>query len=277
MNEGMKGKGLSTEIAVNIFNQNAEYYKSISEEEPEFDLIGLYFGEDYKINDRIVIHQPTLQDVINLGEKKFYAAIAPFTTNTTSFRVQLWEMGIDWNKISDFELFSLLLKTVSLEQTSIFFGDLDFSSFDLVGLANEDKDPIPILYSKKMNMEISEETYLKIRKYFCFMFDITLKNEFIKGRSFKEETIAKERAEEAKRRAEMKGSSLIQMISFALNHPGFKYKKNELREVTYVEFIDSIKRLQIYEATRALMQGSYSGFCDTSKIPKDSFNFMRSV
>lgn len=277
MNEGMKGKGLSTEVAVNIYNQNAEYYKSISEEEPEFDLIGLYFGEDYKINDRIVIHQPTLQDVINLGEKKFYAAIAPFTTNTTSFRVQLWEMGIDWNKISDFELFSLLLKTVSLEQTSIFFGDLDFSSFDLVGLANEDKDPIPILYSKKMNMEISEETYLKIRKYFCFMFDITLKTEFIKGRSFKEETIAKERAEEAKRRAEMKGSSLIQMISFALNHPGFKYKKNELREVTYVEFIDSIKRLQIYEATRALTQGSYSGFCDTSKIPKDSFNFMRSV
>ena len=67
------------------------------------------------------------------------------------------------------------------------------------------------------------------------------------------------------------------MISACVNHPGFKYKKNELREVGYVEFFDSIKRLQIYEVTKALTHGSYSGFCDTSKIPKEDFNFMRNV
>ena len=277
MNEEVKGRGLSTDVAVNIFNQNTEYFKALAGEELEFDLLRLYFGEDYKINDRIIIRQPTLQDVIDLGEKNFYAAIAPFTTNPTSFRVQLWDLGVDWNKVSDFELFSLLLKTVSVNQTSIFFGDVDFGTFDLVGLPNGDEKPTPILYSEKMDMEIDEETYLKIRKYFCFMFDVTLKNEFVKGRSFKEEIIAKERSDEAKRQAENKHSPLIQMVSFALNHPGFKYKKNELREVTYVEFLDSIKRLQIYEATRALTQGSYSGFCDTSKIPKENFNFMRSV
>lgn len=277
MNEDVKGRGLATDVAVNIFNQNADYYKAMSGEELEFDLLRLYFGEDYEINDRIKIKQPTIQDILNMGEKTFYATIAPFTTNPTSFRVQLWDLGVDWNKISDFELFSMLIKTVSIENTSILFGDLDFGTFDLVGLPNGNEDPIPILYSEKMDMEIDEETFLKIRKYFCFMFGVTLKNEFVRGRSFKEEVIAQDRAEEAKRQYEMKGSSLVQMISFALNHPGFKYKKNELREVGYVEFMDSIKRLQVYEATRALTQGSFSGFCDTSKIPKEEFNFLRSV
>ena len=143
---------------------------------------------------------------------------------------------------------------------------------------NEQNEIIPVLYSQKMGFEIDNETFEKIRKYMCFMFDVKLEKEIVKSKSLAAEIIAKERADIAKKNAELKGTtSLIQMISFALNHPGFKYKKDELREVGYVEFVDSIKRLQVYEATKALTQGSYSGFCDMSKIPKEEFNFMRKV
>ena len=41
--------------------------------------------------------------------------------------------------------------------------------------------------------------------------------------------------------------------------------------------MDSVQRLQIYESTHALMSGMYSGFCDTSKISKEQFNFMREI
>ena len=51
-----------------------------------------------------------------------------------------------------------------------------------------------------------------------------------------------------------------------LNHPGFKYKKSELKEVGIVEFMDSVKRLQTYESVKALMSGMYSGMIDTSKM-----------
>lgn len=277
MVKGLNGKGLSSFDVESIYQQNIDYYSAISNEVPNFDLLRLYFGEDYKVNDKIIIRQPTIQDILDMGEKNFYATIAPFTTNPTSFKVQLWDLGIDWNKISDFELFSLLIKTVSVEQTKILFGDFDFGSFDLVAKIDENGNSIPVLYSQKLNLEIDETIYLKIREYICFMFGIKLENEYIKGKSLKGEVIAKARADMAKNLAETNGSSLVQMISFALNHPGFKYKKDELRKVGYVEFLDSIKRLQIYESTRALTQGSYSGFCDTSKIPKEEFNFLRSV
>ena len=276
--DGLNGKELQSDFISDMFKQNVEYYKKIAGEEPEFDLLKLYFGEDYIVNEHIIIRQPTIQNIIDMGEKEFYATIAPFTSNSTSFRVQLWDMDIDWNEISDFQLFAMLIKTVSLEKTKILFGDIDWNSFDLLAKYDEQEDiAVPILYSQKHGFEIDEKTYLRIRKYLCFMFGIKLENEFCKGKALKEEIISKARADMAKREAEMKGSSLVQMISFAVNHAGFKYKKQELREVGYVEFLDSIKRLQIYESTRALTQGSYSGFCDTSKIPKEEFNFMRDV
>lgn len=277
MIEELKGKELSSQDIEGLYQQNIDYYKSQIGDIPEYDLLSLYFGEDYIVNDRITISQPTIQNIIDMGERKFYATIAPFTTNTTAFRVKLWDIGIDWNDITDFQLFSVLIKTVTVDQTRILFGDLDFSTFDLVAKLNENKEPIPVLYSDKYKMEINEETYLKMRSYLCFMFGVKLENEFIKSKSLRVEVIAKARADEMKAMAESKGSSLVQMISFALNHPGFKYKKQELRNVGYVEFLDSIKRLQVYEATKALTQGSYSGFCDTSKVPKEQFNFMRSI
>ena len=72
-------------------------------------------------------------------------------------------------------------------------------------------------------------------------------------------------------------SSLLPLISSLINHPGFKYNLEELKQVGICQFYDAIQRLQIYEGTRALLQGSYSGFCDTSKINKEQFNFMRNI
>lgn len=39
----------------------------------------------------------------------------------------------------------------------------------------------------------------------------------------------------------------------------------------------NLQRLQIYESTRALYGGMYSGMCDLSKVDKNEFNFMRDV
>ena len=62
-----------------------------------------------------------------------------------------------------------------------------------------------------------------------------------------------------------------------VNHPGFKYKTNELKEIGIVQFMDSVKRLQTYENATALIKGSYSGFVDTSKIDKEQFNWLKDL
>jgi hypothetical protein len=72
-----------------------------------FDKLRLFFNEPYIIDiegcDGVIeLVQPTIGDIIRLGEKRFYATLNVFTTNTTAFRLQLWEQGKDWNTISEF-------------------------------------------------------------------------------------------------------------------------------------------------------------------------------
>ena len=67
------------------------------------------------------------------------------------------------------------------------------------------------------------------------------------------------------------------IISSLINHPGFKYKLKELKEVGVAEFYDYVKRLQVYEQSTALMKGMYSGFVDSSKLKPDDYNFMREI
>ena len=206
-------------IVKNAIEQQLNNEQTVEEEKLDFNPLRVYFGDDYVVNDRIIIHQPSIQDFIDAdNESDIYHVIAPFVSNTTGYRVQLWDMGIDWNKISNLELFSMLIKTIDFKYSQLIFGDINFSTFNLYEKTVDD-NKVLTLYSPKMDLEIDEETMNKI----C------------------------------------------------------KYKKNELREVGYFEFMYNIQRLQIYESTRALFGGMYSGMCDLSKVDPKEFNFMRDV
>lgn len=259
----------------------------------DFDELKMYFGEDYWVTDKICIHCPTIGDILEFGDTKFYSILNLFCANPTFLRLQLWRMGIDWNNISDFDLFSqIIAPSITPRSTILLFGDLNFSWFryfynnkkecnELIYIPH-DKNNNPISIDYEETIIIDEIIYKKIIKYLCVMFNLTFKTEHAKNRATKEAIIwedeMNEKTEKQKRHEkEYSKSFLLPLISSVVNHPGFKYKTNELKEINIVQFMDSVKRLQIYESTRALLQGSYSGFCDTSKLPKEEFNFMREI
>lgn len=266
-------------IIQNTIENQLNNEKVVEIEKLGFNPLRMYFGDDYVINDKIVIHQPSIQNFIDAeNESDIYNVIFPFISNTTGYRVQLWDMGIDWNKISNQELFSVLIKTIDYKYSKIIFGDIDFSTFNLYETQNGD-EKVFTLYSSKMELEIDEDVMNKMCKYIQFMFNsFPPEEEFTSSKTLKQELINNDRQKQLLRKKNTDGSqSLLSMISFYLNHPGCKYKKNELREVGYFEFMYNIQRLQIYESTRALFGGMYSGMCDLSKIDKNEFNFMRDV
>lgn len=249
----------------------------------EFDRLKMYFGEPYKVKcdvGEIIISIPTIGDILQFGEKEFYYMLKIFVSNPTSYRLQLWDMGIDWNKISDYELFCMLIKGLDTEATKLLFGDVNFQSFDLYNKKLDGSDEqILTLYSKEQNIEITEDTYRCIAEYLRLMFNIYPKVEKAKGKATKEAIIDEERMNlEIEMNKDKKSKSmLLPLISSCINHPGFKYKLNELREIGIVQFMDSVQRLQIYESTVAINSGLYSGMCDLSKVDKELFNFMRDI
>lgn len=280
--ENIMNNNIMDKVAKEIIKDVANQKKENPDEkkyEFSFDELQMYYGLDYKIDDQITIKQPTMGDIIEFGEHKVFSSIMPFVSNPTTYRLQLWDMGIDWNKISDYELFLTLIQGSNKEDTSLIFGDIDFSS--LQPYMNQSNNEI-VLMNQDQTLIIDEYKYMHMREYIRLMFNQYPKVEKAKGRATKEAIIDEERIKllnEQRLNKNKKNKSIyLPLISAMVNHPGFKYKKNELKEVGIVEFMDSVKRLQVYESTVALMSGIYSGFCDTSKmnLSKD-LNWLRDL
>lgn len=253
----------------------------------EFDKLQLFFGNPYVIDvegadGTITIHQPTIGDIVELGEQRFYATLNAFVTNTTAFRLQLWEQGMDWNTMSDFELFIMLISTVEKEVYQRFFPDLDFSHFGIFQKNVPDsEDKVRVLYDTENKIEINEQVYFHISQYLRNVFNIFPEEKITKDAIMKRWFIEKDKRElrnkEAKKKLKDEDEGLLPLVSACCNHPGFKYKSRELKELNVFQFFDSVKRLQVYESSTAVQKGMMSGFVDSKGIDPESYNFMRPI
>ena len=109
-NKAAENKTNSSSGAIDTIRQSQERVNKKKGKIPnvEIDKLQLYLGEPFKLNDKILILQPTVGELIRFGEKEAFSVIHIFTANTTSYRMILWDMGVDWCKITDFELFQML-------------------------------------------------------------------------------------------------------------------------------------------------------------------------
>ena len=214
----------------------------------EFDEIQMYFGRPYVIDIEdavgiVTVYAPQMKFIIETGQKKFNETLNIFTTNTTAYKLLLWENGIDWCELKDFELFCMLYKNINYSVSSLLFGDLDFSKFELRNKKIDDEHEILTLWNEEWFINAERQ---KIHN-----------------------------AEALKK--ENESFSIQPLISACVNHPGFKYKLSEVEEMNVFEFYDSVKRLQIYENATACLKGLFSGFVDGSKISADQYNFMKEI
>lgn len=248
----------------------------------EFDYLKMYFGEPYAIDEKdtegsVTVYEPTLGDIISLGEKRFYATLNVFTSNTTQYRVILWDAGIDWNEITDYDLFLMLYKSIDMESSRLLFGDLNWNDFQITQKQVGEEIKI-CLFNPETNIEVDENVYNHIHQYLQHMFTTFPENEFTDDKVLKDWWIQKDKRKIAREANNPSPSSTIQpIVSACVNHPGFKYKLKELKEVGVCEFYDSVKRLQIYENSIATLRGMMSGFVDGSKIKADDYNFMKEI
>ena len=138
-------------------------------------------------------------------------------------------------------------------------------------------EPQFVLYDKDNNFLLYEHEYMEIAEYIREIMNIHPKIEKAKSKTARAWMIQEDKMNELNRNDSDNESILLPTISALINHPGFKYNLQELKKVNIYQFYDSVKRLQIYEQTRAMWNGRYSGFADMSKIDDKYFNFMREI
>lgn len=254
------------------------YKKKDKTKEYSFDKLKMYFGEDFTYKG-ITISMPTIGDILEIGENDFYKSLTPFLYNSTTIRVALWDNGIDWNKVKDIEVFDIMRKMHNERRgTKLLFKNISLDDFKLLAINQEDgSEKQMFLYDENTEFVLTEEDFMMIASYIREMLNIHPKVEKAKGKTAKSWIIQEDKLNASQDEEKNNTSTLLPLISTCINHPGFKYKLQELKEVGIYQFMDSVRRIQKYENGISALRGCYSGFVDASKIDKETLDFMGDI
>ena len=230
----------------------------------------LYFGDDYVINDNITISQPKIGEVADYGEAQYFSMIHSLTAIPSDMKSILWDMGLDWNEVDDFDLFMMLSQNLTPDKTGILFGDLDFSK--MKPFRNKQNDEI-VLADKETGLVIDKLIYTRIVNYLRKLHNITPKVEKTKSKTVKRWLIEEDRKRIQNSKDKPFKSYLMPLISAVKVKQG--YTKDYVRNMGLFEFFTDLARLQVVDHANHLLNGAYCGMADLSKVNKNEFNWLR--
>lgn len=239
------------------------------------DELKIYRGEDLVVSDHIVIHQPTLSEICDYGERNYYSMIYQLTSTPQSMKSQLWDIGIDYTEITPYQLFyNFLYKIYPQEKTSIIFGNLDLTKFQVMQ-RKDDESIVLCQYIDNDLVIIDEFTYNMIADYLRAVHNIEKDERMPANESTKMILIEDDRdAIEINKRKEYH-SQLKNLISTMINCEGFKYNHTQVWDMKINAFMDSVKRICKIKNANLLLQSGYSGFgINLKDIDKKQLNWL---
>lgn len=241
---------------------------------PIYDETKALFGDGLFINEHIQIHQPTVGEIVEMGEREYYGMLSAFTAIPSDLIGQLWKQGIDWMELSDFELFIMLVRALPVEQTKILFGEkIDFTKFNLY--LNKQNQ---MIYMENDNgVKIDVNIYTKMAEFIRGMHEIKPKRRRAYNKATKKVMVDEALAILARESDKPYKAMLRNLISSMVCNPGYKYDLEGTKSLGIVAFMDFVKRVQIIQNANQLVMGAYCGNVDVSKIDKKEFDWMRDL
>lgn len=238
----------------------------------DVDELQLYFGDDYIINENVKIHQPVIGEIIGYGEAMYFSTVHTITAIPSDMKSQLWDMGLDWCEVDDFELFMMLAQTLTPDRTSILFGDLDFSK--LRPYKNNQNGDI-VLADRETGIVVDKMIYLRIVSYLRKLHNIKPKVEKAANKRTRQVLIEEDRQKILHAKEKPFKSYLLPLISSIKVKQG--YTKDYVRNMGLYEFFDDVARAQIINNADHLLNGAYCGMLDMKKVNKKELNWMREL
>lgn len=226
-------------------------------------------GNDVVLNDVITIHQPTLNEIIDFGEQGYFSELYSFCAIPSDMKSVLADAGLDFMKVTDWELFLMLSRTAQNKAISMVIPNIDFAKLQLMQVGETEQ-----IVLSDGEIVIDEAMYAEFIPYVRSQVGYTLKREKAANKFTKQVLIDEDRA---KRKASVNKEyeSLINsMVISLVNTEEFSYKYSEVYEITFYQLLKSFAQIQKKKAACALYQGSMSGFVDVSKINKSNFSWI---
>lgn len=235
------------------------------------DQLKLFRGEGYKINDKILIRQPTLEEIVDFGEQRYFGLVRTICSTPADRKVEIWDkLHVFWEKIDEYDLFISLFQTLQKSEVSILFGDMDFTTFKL-----GTQTGLPDLVLKNKDQVVIDRAIHKLMTDYLRQIHKLKKNV---DTGFNDATrkimIEDDRDEMELQMQKPFQSLLLPLISSLTNCPEFKYRWDDVWTLPIGVFMDSVERVQKHKSYNFVMQGIYSGCVDMKKLDKNVLHWM---
>lgn len=264
----------------------------------EFDELAIYRGKDIQITPKIIVTQPTLSQIEEFGEKRYFNAVHTLTAVGADLKWQLWDTAqIDYTKIEDYDLFIQYIwmavssrkrmydeimsnveehedEIASLPQKALddmlvnplqlVLKDIDFADF--MPYKHESTDEI-ILYDAEHDITIDRIAYRQIVEAVRKIHGFKRTSEKPANEATKMILIDDAR-DEAMRNADKPYKSILKPLISALAVKCGMCGDDKIWDMPINAFFDAIKRTSKIQNAELLLQGAYSGFASLKGVDK---------
>lgn len=269
----------------------------------EFDELKIYRGGDIEITPKIIVTQPTIGQIEEFGEKRYFNAVYTLTAVGADLKWQLWDYcQIDYTQIEDYDLFIKFISSavsskkhlyeeltnnkdkyenelsaipqetldgMLINPLQLILKDIDFDDFTVC--KNVDNDQI-ILYDQERDITIDRIVYSQIIDAVRKIHGLKRNNQLPANERTKMDLIedARDEAMAASRRPYK--STLKPLIS-ALTVKCGLCGDDKVWNMKINAFFDSIKRIGKMQDAQLLLQGAYSGFASLKGVDKERLDW----
>ncbi len=208
------------------------------------------------------IRIPTVGEILE-DEQHYYNLISSLTATPFQYMVQLDDIGIDFTKITDYQLFMMLFPSFVHEDISILFGNIDLSD---ISVTKNPENGLSILCSKKNDIVIDEFVYSQIADGIRKINGLKRDNRKPGNDEAKEFRIKLERKKQKRNFKKPYDHYLEKLVIGLVNRPEFKYNYEQVDKLTIYQFNQSFEQIRTSINFDKTMIGVYAGTVDTSKI-----------
>lgn len=232
----------------------------------------LLYKRSYAINDSIKISIPLVGDILdNDNEDNYYSLVSVLTAMPIDMMVQLDEAGIDFTSINDYELFLLMFDGIKSQDTSLIFGDLDLTKFNIA--INEQNGTVVLLDSEN-NITIDRAIHSQIAGILRIIHHLEKNRRKPANPEAKEFLLERAKAKIKRRKNRTEDSQLESLIIAMVNAEPYKYDFEGTRELSIYQFNESVRQVIKKVDYNNRMYGVYTGTINVKELSQDDLNWL---
>jgi len=189
------------------------------------------------------------------------------TATPYDLMVQLDDLGVDFTKLTDYDLFIMSFEGFKGVDTSLVFGELDLSLFDMA--ISEDNSTI-IFRNRQNGVVIDRSIHDQICKGLRKIHHFKRNNKKPANAEAKKFMIDRARVKLKRRKGRVEDSQLDEWIVALVNTEQFNYNYESVLDISIYQFMESVYQVSWIKEYDNRMGGIYAGTVSPKDLdPKD--------